>query len=208
MIKRILVLAPHTDDGEFGAGGSVVKFLEEKKEVFYAAFSICEESVPKDMPKNILLHELKKAVQILGIPQKRLYTFRFKVRNFPMHRQQILEEIIGLKRKISPDLVFLPSINDLHQDHKTIAEEGLRAFKDTSILAYEIPWNNITFSNTCCIFLKEHHIKQKIEALKCYKSQYFRKYANEEYFFNLAKIRGISVGAEFAEVFEVMRWII
>ncbi len=41
--QRILVLAPHTDDGEFGCGGSIAKFIEAGKEVFYAAFSTAEK---------------------------------------------------------------------------------------------------------------------------------------------------------------------
>ena len=53
-IDRVLVLAPHTDDGEFGCGGTIAKFIEEKTEVYYVAFSTAEKSVPKELPKNIL----------------------------------------------------------------------------------------------------------------------------------------------------------
>ena len=31
--KKILVLAPHTDDAEFGCGGAIAKFIKEGKEV-------------------------------------------------------------------------------------------------------------------------------------------------------------------------------
>lgn len=41
--KKALILAPHTDDGEFGCGGSIVRLLEEKSEIFYAAFSTAEK---------------------------------------------------------------------------------------------------------------------------------------------------------------------
>ena len=57
--KRILALAPHTDDVEFGAGGSVARWIEEGKEMFYAAFSIAEKSVPEGFPKNVLEQEVK-----------------------------------------------------------------------------------------------------------------------------------------------------
>ena len=43
-INKILILAPHTDDGEFGCGASIAKFIKEDKEVYYAAFSLAEES--------------------------------------------------------------------------------------------------------------------------------------------------------------------
>lgn len=43
--KRVLVLAPHTDDGEFGCGGTITKLINEGHEVYYAAFSACQQSV-------------------------------------------------------------------------------------------------------------------------------------------------------------------
>ena len=62
----ILVLAPHTDDGEFGCGGSISKWVNEGKEVYYVAFSSAEKSVLKEMPKDIL-KEVQEATKVLGI---------------------------------------------------------------------------------------------------------------------------------------------
>ena len=208
MFERILVLAPHTDDGEFGCGGSIVKFLEEEKEVYYVAFSTAEESVPPDMPKNILEVEVKEAVKRLGIPASNLMIYRFKVRKLNYVRQEILEELVKIKNEIRPDLVFIPSPNDLHQDHYTVAKEGMRAFKQCSILAYEIPWNNITFHTQSFIKLERKHIEKKINALKAYKLQRDRFYATPEFIWSWAKMRGVQIGAEYAETFEVIRWVI
>src|SRR5699024_12177975 len=36
--STILVLAPHTDDGELGCGGSIARFIREGHEVHYVAF--------------------------------------------------------------------------------------------------------------------------------------------------------------------------
>ena len=69
---NVLILAPHTDDGELGCGGTISRLLEEGNEVFYLAFSICEESVPEGFPKNALETEVKKATAHLGIPSKNL----------------------------------------------------------------------------------------------------------------------------------------
>ena len=46
LMKRILVLAPHTDDAELGCGASIVRMLENDREVYIAAFSTAEESLP------------------------------------------------------------------------------------------------------------------------------------------------------------------
>ena len=119
--KRILVLAPHTDDGEFGCGATISKFIAEGKEVFYAAFSLAEESVPPPFPKNILEIEVKAATKKLGIDPENLILFKYRVRRFAQFRQEILEDLVKLNGELKPDLVFMPSLNDLHQDHTTIA---------------------------------------------------------------------------------------
>ena len=89
-----------------------------------------------------------------------------------------MQDLIGLEKKIKPDLVFIPSLSDIHQDHQTISREGLRAFKFSSILGYEMPWNNLSFESNAFVFLKEDNILDKICALKEYKSQSERPYAN------------------------------
>lgn len=208
MRKKILVLAPHTDDGEFGCGASIAKFIEWEEEVYYAAFSLAEESVPPQFPKNILETEVKAATRVIGIKHKNLLLFKYRVRHFAYHRQEILDDLVKLNKEISPDLVFMPCLQDLHQDHSTIAMEGLRAFKKTSILGYEIPWNNMNFSTQCFIIFSDIHLERKIKALACYNSQKSRSYASEEFIRSLARTRGTQIGVKYAEVFEVIRWIL
>ena len=205
--KIVLVLAPHTDDGEFGCGGSIARFIEEGKEVYYVAFSTAEDSVPDELPKNILETEVREATNILGIIPNNLIVYKFQVRKLNYVRQEILEELVNLKSKINPDVVFIPSPNDLHQDHYTIAIEGMRAFKQVSVLGYELPWNNITFHTQAFIKLKKRHIIRKIEALKAYKSQQNRFYANDDFIRSLAITRGTQINVKYAEAFEVIRWV-
>lgn len=202
--EKILFLGPHPDD-EFGCSGTLIRFLEEDKRIFFAVFSFCEESVPSGFPKDILRNELDEALKIVGIKNENIFKYNFKVRHFPKFRQDILEEIIILKNKINPDLVLLPALSDIHQDHHTIAIEGLRAFKHCTTLGYELPMNTITFQHACFIKLEDRHLNKKIESLACYKSQSHRPYAREEFIRGLAKIRGIQIGEKTAEAFEVLR---
>ena len=206
--QKILVLAPHTDDGEFGCGGSIVRMIEEGADVYYAAFSLAEESVPEPFPKNILEVEVKEATSVLNIKPENVLLYRYQVRHFAYHRQEILEDLVTLNKELSPSLVFMPSLHDLHQDHTTIATEGLRAFKRTSILAYEIPWNNMNFQTQSFISIEERQLNLKIQALECYQSQKGRNYATADFIRSLAVTRGTQIGKKYAEVFEVVRWII
>jgi len=207
-MKTVLVLAPHTDDGEFGCGGTINKLIEEGNDVYYAAFSACQQSVLKEFPSDILITEVKEATLTLGIKPENLILFDYDVRTFNYRRQEILDDLIKLRTKINPDITFIPALTDIHQDHKTIAEEGLRAFKFKTLLSYEMPWNNITFSTSSFSILSEENINTKVKALKQYKSQAHRPYANENFIKSLATTRGVQIGAQYAETFEIVRIIL
>lgn len=205
--KSVLVLAPHTDDGELGAGGTIAKLIESNTNVYYAAFSTAEQSVPDGFPKDILKTEVRNATDKLGIPGSNLLIYNYEVRKLNYVRQEILEKLIDLRKQIDPDLILLPSLTDIHQDHSTVAQEGLRAFKQRTILGYELIWNNLTFSTSCFVKLNSQHIERKVLALKEYKSQQHRDYISEEFVKSLAKTRGVQIGSEYAEAFEVIRLI-
>jgi LmbE family N-acetylglucosaminyl deacetylase len=205
--KNVLVLSPHTDDGEFGCGGTMARLIEDGIEVTYAAFTTAAKSVPPGFPSDVLSYEVRAATAVLGIDEAHLRVYDFEVRTFPTVRQEILEQLIRLGAEIRPDCVMMPALVDIHQDHKTIAEEGLRAFKRTTVLAYEIPWNNLNFSHQAYVRLEDRHIEKKVAALACYESQQGRNYTREHYIRNIAFTRGVDVGWDFAEVFEVYRWL-
>ncbi|NOS92868.1 MAG: PIG-L family deacetylase [Cyclobacteriaceae bacterium] len=205
--KRVIVLAPHTDDGEFGCGATISKLIESGSEVYYVAFSACEQSVLPQFPKDILISEVKSATKKIDIPSSNLILHNYEVRTFNFRRQEILEDLVKLRAQVKPDLIFMPALGDVHQDHATIAQEGLRAFKFSNILCYEVPWNNLSFNTTCFSILSEVHIQKKIDALGEYKSQAHRTYANEEFIRSLARVRGVQVNEKYAEVFDILRFI-
>ena len=206
--ENILVLAPHTDDGEFGCGGTIAKMIEGGTKISYIAFSTCEDSVPSEFPKNILEKEVKEATAILGIKKENLHILNYRVRHFPTFRQNILEDLIRYKLKIKPDLVLIPSPKDVHQDHSTVASEAIRAFKFSSIFCYELLWNNIEFTNTCFISLDESHVKKKCQAISKYDSQKHRGFSSTDFVVGQCKLRGIQSKNIFAEVFEIIRLMI
>jgi LmbE family N-acetylglucosaminyl deacetylase len=205
-LKKILIISPHTDDGELGCGGSIARFVEEGYNVEYVALSSCEKSVPANCPSDILKHEVKKATTVLGITD--LYLYNYEVREFPKYRQPILDTLIKVRNELKPDTVFTPSSYDTHQDHKTTREETLRAFKKCTILGYEQPWNNITFNTLAFVSLKKQHVDKKIAALDCYETQKDRPYLNPDFIRGLALTRGTQIEEKYAEAFEVIKWVI
>ena len=149
-----------------------------------------------------------RATNVLGVPKDNVLVYDYPVRHHPENRQAILEDLVLLKKKIGPDLIFIPSSTDIHQDHHTIYQEAVRAFKNTNILGYEFIWNNFSLNLNSFIKLDEGHVEKKIKAIKEYESQNGRHYANEEFLKDLARIRGAQAGCRFAEGFELIRWII
>ena len=205
--NRVLVLAPHTDDGELGCGGTISRMVEEGREVYYAAFSTAAESVPPPFPPNILEKEVREGTKVLGIPAANLLVYKYRVRHLPHMRQEILEELVRMKREIDPATVFLPSAQDLHQDHQTIHIEGLRAFKMVTVLGYELPWNNLSFDYRHFCVLTRAHVQTKVAALRCYQSQQHRPYTQEDFIWSWARTRGGQIMVEYAEAFDVLRWV-
>jgi LmbE family N-acetylglucosaminyl deacetylase len=207
-LKRVLVLAPHTDDGEFGCGGTMARLVDAGCEVRYVAFSIATKSLPSGFPPDTLAQEVREATRELGIPEANLIVHDFEVRTFPERRQDILELLIELWEDWRPEAVFQPSVHDVHQDHQVVAAEGLRAFKRTTILGYEIPWNNFDFAYQAYVALERTHLERKTAALARYASQQHRRYSDREYIWNVARTHGINVNREYAEVFEVYRLVV
>ncbi len=208
--RTVLVLAPHTDDAELGCGGLMARMIEEGAEVYVAAFSTAEESLPEGVPNDSLKNEFYRAMSIIDVPQKHLFVYNYPVRRFSYYRQEVLEDLVKLRQRIRPDLILLPSSYDIHQDHKVIHQEGLRAFKDYSVLGYELPWNNVAFSTQAFFDLQDRHMQRKWDALQAYRSQIElqRPYFTQGFINGLAKLRGTQIKAEWAEAFEVLRVIL
>ena len=209
MFDRVLVVSPHTDDGELGCGGTISKLIEQGKEVFYIALSSCEKSIPPGFPKDALRKEVQCSLDILGIPFKNRYIHDFENRIFPSIRQEIFETLENLGEDIQPDIVMIPELNDTHQDHSTTAQEAIRAFRQNrgSLISYELPWNNLSFRTSFFVQLEERHIQDKVKALACYKTQNEKGYFNKKFIFSVSESRAIQINGKYAEAFNAIKII-
>lgn len=201
--QKVLILAPHVDDGEFGCGGTIHRLIREGYEVRYIAFSDCKDSIPEGMDPKTLSVEMNIATEILGIKDKEL--FDFPVRKFNAYRQEILEILVQENRDFEPDIVFTPCTKDIHQDHETLTKEAIRAFKCCTIYGYELPWNLLELPSSAFFALDKEDIDAKIEAILAYESQSHRSYSNEKYIRALANTRGVRIKGTYAEAFEAIR---
>lgn len=209
-MNKVLCLAPHTDDAEIGCGGTIARFLREGKDVYVLVFSKAlatkQSFIPK-MATGEVYNEFRAAMKELGVPNENLFIYQFPTRYLYSMRQDVLEKMIEIREKVNPDLVLLPGTNDFHQDHQVISKEGIRAFKNKTLLGYEFAWNVLTSNSNSFFKLEESDIKKKIKAILKYKSQKFRPYMNKDYIVHNAELNGLRIGEKYAESFEIIRLI-
>ena len=93
--KKILVLAPHTDDAELGCGATLAKFCAERKDVHYVAFSTCKKSLPAGLAEDTLEKECRAATKELGLHPGKLLFYDFEVRCFAQKKQEIIIRIMA-----------------------------------------------------------------------------------------------------------------
>ena len=205
---KILILSPHTDDSELGAGGTISRLSREGHEIYYVVFSTCAQTLPPSK-ENMLRDEFEEVMKLVS--PKDYHILDYTVRRFSERRQDVLDDIIRIRDEVKPELVIGPSPSDHHQDHMIVAEEMIRAFKtNSSIISYELPWNHLTFDTQMFFKLNKVDIDHKIEQLSKYKSQIERKkrlYFKDEFILGLANVRGVQCETQYAEAFSVFRWI-
>ena len=202
-VKSVLALSPHTDDIELGCGGTLSRLSENGTKIHVVNFSLSKNHDDDDGSE--VKKEFENSMKILGATYEML---NLPTRRLPSYRQEVLEYLYKLNKKHDFDVVFCHSSFDQHQDHQTVQQEAFRAFKKTTILGYELPWNCMQFSTDLFVKLDKKHIKDKLALLECYKSQEHRAFINKQYVGDIARTRGLQVDAKYAECFEVIRAVL
>jgi LmbE family N-acetylglucosaminyl deacetylase len=206
--KRVLAIGAHTDDIELGCGAYLNRLSRDGSEIALAAFSRAEQSLPSDMARDTLEVEFRRAAALLGVTD-RVYMGTIPVRHFPEYRQQVLEELVTIRREFAPDLVLTMNSDDSHQDHAVVHAETTRAFRGTTVLGYETPWNQRTGRHDLFVEVQPEDIEMKIAMLNEYKSQITleRSYIDPEFVTTAARFRGYQGRLALAEMYEVITMV-
>jgi LmbE family N-acetylglucosaminyl deacetylase len=207
MHEKILVLAPHVDDESLSCGGTIARMVDEGRKVTVSAFSRAEISLQEPYTPEAITREFFEAIYQLGCPG---HILDFRTRDFHLSRQDILDTMLYLKQTLKPDLVICPSLGDIHQDHKVIADEACRAFWDSDIWCFEAPRKCRDFKPRVYVRLEDSHMVRKMAAIDCYSSQLEKdNFPGQSGVINgSARLRGIQCGAKFAEAFECVQMMV
>ena len=198
-VANLLCLGAHCDDLEIGCSGTVMKLAETGRasQVTWVVFSGDDQRA--DEARASAAHLLR------GVKEQDVAIKRFRDGFFPSLIGEIKEEFEAIKRAVSPDVIFTHSRQDLHQDHRTIAELTWNTFRDHLILEYEIPkYDGDLGSPNVFVALDEALCRRKIDnILTSFPSQVGRQWFSEDLFRSLLRLRGMECNAptNYAEAF-------
>jgi N-acetylglucosamine malate deacetylase 1 len=198
--SRVLFIGAHPDDIELGCGALIAHIIPQS-EVLCLTLS--------DNQKNPLLTKLpdehRRSMAALGVPKKNIILESFETRRFPECRQEILEYMIRLNKTFEPEIVFVHTRADIHQDHATVTEEGLRAFRGTTVLGFDVLRSSYGFFPNFLVEVSEQDAERKVAALAEYKT-YSSKYYFDPAITRATMIRhGALAERPFAEGFDILR---
>ncbi|HEX9386442.1 MAG TPA: PIG-L deacetylase family protein [Anaerolineales bacterium] len=198
--KRVLFLGAHPDDIELGCG-ALLHHIAKQTDVLCVTLS--------DNQKNPDLQNVKSehfdAMAMLGVPKENIVLGPFTTRVFPDSRQEILEYFLSLRRDFQPDLIFVHSKQDVHQDHLTMTDESLRAFRGITVLGFDVVRSSYGFFPHFLVEVTEEDVNKKIEALACYETYRDRYYFNRELTRSIMVRHGALAECPFAEGFDILR---
>ncbi|GJQ35704.1 MAG: hypothetical protein JETCAE01_17140 [Anaerolineaceae bacterium] len=198
--KRVLFLGAHPDDIEIGCG-ALIHHIVNRTEILCVTLS--------DNQQNPDLKKVKKehleSMKVLSVPGEKIIFGPFVTRVFPDSRQDILEYFLDLRRTFKPDLIFTHSKQDVHQDHLTMTEESLRAFRGITVLGFDVVRSSYGFFPHFLVEVTEEDVNKKIEALAKYETYRDRYYFNAELTRSIMVRHGALAECPFAEGFDILR---
>jgi len=198
--KRVLFLGAHPDDIELGCG-ALIHHIVKQTEILCVTLSDNQKNPDLKNVKS----ELYQAMQVLGVPEKKIIFGPFTTRVFPDARQEILEYFLQLRRDFQPDLIFVHSKQDVHQDHLTMTDEALRAFRGITVLGFDVVRSSYGFFPHFLVEVTEEDVNKKIEALTCYETYRDKYYFNTELTRSIMIRHGALAECPFAEGFDILR---
>jgi LmbE family N-acetylglucosaminyl deacetylase len=198
--KRVLFLGAHPDDIELGCG-ALIHHIVKQTEVLCVTLS--------DNQKNPDLKDVKdehyRAMSVLGIPKEKVLFGQFTTRIFPNERQEILEYFLKLRKSFQPDIIFVHSGQDIHQDHNTVTDEALRAYRGITVLGFDVVRSSYDFFPHFLVEVTEEDVNKKVEALAQYETYRDRYYFNAELTRSIMVRHGALAECPFAEGFDILR---
>lgn len=198
--KKVCFIGAHPDDIELGCGALIAR-IAGKTDIRCVTFSNNQKN---PLLKN-LIDEHYASMQTLGVPRERVDLLDFETRRFQEHRQEILEAMIGIMRADDPDIVFVHTKSDVHQDHGVLTQEALRAFRGRTVLGFDVIRSSYGFFPDFLVGVEEQDAQKKLDALAQYKTYAGKYYFSPEVTRATLIRNGAICERPYAEGFDILR---
>jgi len=196
----LLFLGAHPDDIELGCG-AFISDMFGKADIHCMTFSDNQKN-----PDLIhLVSEHYDSMHQLGLTDDQIELGQFETRRFPDLRQEILEKMLSLRRQYQPEIVFVHTAQDIHQDHQTVTQEATRAFRGTTVLGFDVLRSSYGFFPHFLAEVSEQAVENKIAALNKYATYSSRYYFSPDIMRATAIRHGALAERPFAEGFDIIR---
>jgi N-acetylglucosamine malate deacetylase 1 len=198
--RKVLFIGAHPDDIELGCGALIAN-IASSTEVLCVTLSDNQ----KNQALQNVIEEHSRSMAVLGVPHDHDRVESFETRRFPHARQEILEYLFQLNRQFRPEIVFVHTKADIHQDHNVVTEEALRAFRGTTLLGFDALRSSYGFFPHFLMEVTEQDVERKVQALMEYHTY------GEKYYFDPTVLRatlirhGALAERPFAEGFDILR---
>ena len=159
--KRIAFIGAHPDDIELGCGALIAR-IAGKADLRCVTMSDNQ----KNPALSHLVPEHYASMETLGLAKEQVTLHDFETRRFQEHRQEILETMVALNRSWDPDIVFVHTKSDVHQDHQVLTAEALRAFRGRTVLGFDVIRSSYGFFPDFLVEVSAEDVERKISALK------------------------------------------
>jgi LmbE family N-acetylglucosaminyl deacetylase len=144
-MHKVLFISVHPDDETFGCGGTILRFINEGKEVYWLNITGISVEHPFGFSKEHVDFE-SRLVDKVG----RMYGFK-QVYNLKLPTMMLdtlpystlISKIDAVITEVKPDTLFLPNRSDVHSDHQVSFQASYACTKSfrkpyiSSIFMYE-----------------------------------------------------------------------
>ena len=205
---NILIFAAHSDDVELAMGATLAKLLREDNTIKLVILSKAENIEGNKGITQELINSLDEFDKVSPFS----YTYgKFDTDSLTTRFQDVKDFIYKYRDELDWDMVFCPSQEAMHDDHRAVARAVKAIFLGFTIYSYiDIRGGQETMANAWFQVTQEDIIV-KLKALSCYKSQinlHNRYYFDFDSLEGLSKFRGLQCGRHLAEGFQLVRQII
>jgi LmbE family N-acetylglucosaminyl deacetylase len=200
---RILALGAHPDDIEYGCGGTFIKFARRGEEIYFMVLTKGEFGGDAEVRQK----EQEEAMKFMGV--KKIFWGGYKDTELPNERI-IISDIDSVISEINPNEVYVNYIDDIHQDHRTLAECALAATRYVSRVFFYEDYTSVNFEPDIFVDIGDV-LEEKQKLIQIYSSQVAKAYPTKldmiESVRATANFRGFQGKVKYAEGFKAFRYL-